>query len=164
MCVTLQHQYSTIFLFLVLGHSSIFVCHLYEYHFIDEEMKWDEARTYCREKHSDLATVHTMTGMERLKNSVHKHKDWAWIGLRCDPGQDNRTWQWSLPGVEYNETNTSWAPGEPNDYYGQTTENCVSIRKDGWHDYRCANKFHFICYDGKNICLIMLLCVFSISF
>lgn len=103
-----------------------------------------------------------MTDMKRLSDSTQEHKE-AWIGLRCNPGKENRRWHWSLPGVEYNETNTDWAHGEPNDNYGIYLENCVSINSDGWVDRCCDYKFNFICYNGKNICLIMLLCVFSIS-
>ncbi|KAI3375695.1 hypothetical protein L3Q82_004001 [Scortum barcoo] len=68
----------SLFLLIVMGHWSFFTCHLYEYHFITENKTWDEAQSYCRENHTDLATVFDMTDMKRLRDSTKNHDD-AWI-------------------------------------------------------------------------------------
>ncbi|KAG8005973.1 C-type mannose receptor 2, partial [Nibea albiflora] len=123
-----------------------FMCHLYEYHFIDEKKTWEEAQTYCKDKYTDLATVYDMTDMERLLKSTET-RDEAWTGLYNKPGE-NRTWHWSLPGLEYNDNETKWKPGEPNDI--GNPENCVSMNHNKlWIDYRCNNEHDFICYDEK---------------
>ncbi|XP_078020323.1 L-selectin-like [Epinephelus lanceolatus] len=99
----------SLFLLLLMGQCSFFMCHLHEYHFVKEKKNWTEAQQYCREHHTDLATVSNMTGMERLRDSAHD-QDGAWIGLynlsQSTAGEDNRMWHWSLPGVEFNVTNT----------------------------------------------------------
>uniref|UniRef100_A0A3Q1I8K0 C-type lectin domain-containing protein n=1 Tax=Anabas testudineus TaxID=64144 RepID=A0A3Q1I8K0_ANATE len=135
---------------LFVGQSFFFTCQLYVYHFIGENKTWDEAQQYCREKYTDLATVSNMTDMERLRKSTETLTD-AWIGLHSYPGKDNRTWYWSLPGLEFSETQTRWDSGEPNDK-GENNhlENCV-MKNQKWNDYCCYGKLKFICYDGKNV-------------
>lgn len=137
------------------------MCHLYEYHFIKGKKTWDEAQRYCRENYNDLATVHTMTDMKRLKNS-NNNKD-AWIRLRCNLEQSNIAWNWTQPGLKYNETNVKWSGNQPKET-GKICEDCVSIIDGRLYNLLCAKKCPFICYNGENICVIMLLCVFSISF
>ncbi|KAL7375180.1 hypothetical protein ABVT39_013275 [Epinephelus coioides] len=57
----------SLFLLLLMGQCSFFMCHLHEYHFVEEKKTWTEAQQYCREHHTDLATVSDMTDMERLQ-------------------------------------------------------------------------------------------------
>ncbi|XP_038132794.1 secretory phospholipase A2 receptor-like isoform X2 [Cyprinodon tularosa] len=118
------------------------VCQLYEYHYIRELKTWTEAQQYCRENHTDLATVSNMADMKRLLNNSAGNMNEAWIGL-YDQTDGDRTWYWSLPGVEFNETN--WKPGEPNDI---RTENCGIISNPlKWGDVSCNTRLHFICYN-----------------
>uniref|UniRef100_A0A668SRU3 C-type lectin domain-containing protein n=1 Tax=Oreochromis aureus TaxID=47969 RepID=A0A668SRU3_OREAU len=134
----------------VLGQCVFITCQLYEYHFIKEQMSWDEARAYCREKYTDLAKVFDLTDMRRLQDSAQNQTE-AWIGLYSEPGRDNRRWHWSLPGEEYTENKTCWGAGEPND--GAYPENCVRTR-DKWADYPCTSTYQFIYSwrwsDGSN--------------
>ncbi|XP_049425181.1 C-type mannose receptor 2-like [Epinephelus fuscoguttatus] len=137
----------SLFLLLLMGQCSFFMCHLHEYHFVEEKKNWTEAQQYCREHHTDLATVSDMTDMERLRDSA-QNQDGAWIGLYSTAGEDNRMWHWSLPGVEFNDTNTKWAPGEPDDI--DFPANCVCIRNNLWWDSHCSRHKHaFICYDER---------------
>ncbi|KAL7375592.1 hypothetical protein ABVT39_020434 [Epinephelus coioides] len=137
----------SLFLLLLMGQCSFFMCHLHEYHFVKEKKNWTEAQQYCREHHTDLATVSNMTDMERLRDSA-QNQDGAWIGLYSTAGEDNRMWHWSLPGVEFNDTNTKWAPGEPNNK--ESPENCVCIRNNLWLDSHCTRHWPaFICYDER---------------
>uniref|UniRef100_A0A3Q1JP35 C-type lectin domain-containing protein n=1 Tax=Anabas testudineus TaxID=64144 RepID=A0A3Q1JP35_ANATE len=118
-------------------------CHLYVYHFIGENKTWDEAQKYCREKYTDLATVSNMTDMERLRKSTETLTE-AWIGLHSYPENNNRRWYWSLPGLEFKETQTRWDSGEPNDVGGK--ENCLVMNNQKWSDFPCNDKHQFICY------------------
>ncbi|XP_043954170.1 C-type mannose receptor 2-like [Gambusia affinis] len=102
-------QWSLILLFL-MGQCCFIDCQLYQFHYIKEEKIWTEAQQYCREKHTDLATVTNMKDMERLKISAGGQSG-AWIGLISKP-EFNRTWYWSLTGVEFNENETNWKSGE----------------------------------------------------
>uniref|UniRef100_A0A3B3UXX1 C-type lectin domain-containing protein n=1 Tax=Poecilia latipinna TaxID=48699 RepID=A0A3B3UXX1_9TELE len=128
-------------------------CQLYEFHYINENKTWTEAQQYCREKHTDLVTVTNMTDMKRLINiSAGKMKE-AWIGL-YDETHGNRTWYWSLPGVEFDESETNWKTGEPNDGVGSKViyQNCVIVDKNlKWIDTDCQSSNHFLCYNDKVI-------------
>ncbi|XP_026018519.1 macrophage mannose receptor 1-like [Astatotilapia calliptera] len=133
-----------LFLHILMGQGCLFTCRLYEYHFIAENKSWSEAQTYCREKYTDLAKVFDMTDMSRLRNSTQNQGE-AWIGLNNNTG-GNRTWHWSLPGVEYIQNDSSW-----NQNGRQETEpgpgNC-GRKRDKLVDVSCDSTMWFICYDG----------------
>ncbi|XP_042368633.1 macrophage mannose receptor 1-like [Plectropomus leopardus] len=138
----------SLFVLVLMGQCCFFVCELYEYHFIEEKKTWEEARKYCRDHYTDLATVSNMTDMKRLNYSAQKGNG-AWIGLYNETDA-NRMWHWSLPGVEYNETEHNWADSEPNDK--KKPENCVRIDDDyEWEDAPCTTENKFICYDGLSV-------------
>ncbi|XP_038139518.1 C-type mannose receptor 2-like [Cyprinodon tularosa] len=131
-------------LFILMGQSCFINCQLYEFLYINKDMNWTEAQQYCREKHTDLATVSNMADMKRLLSTRAGDKREAWIGLK-DHG--NRTWYWSLPGVEFNERETNWNPGEPSDV-NNGNENCGYLNNDlRWIDTGCQHKYHFLCYN-----------------
>uniref|UniRef100_I3JRI2 C-type lectin domain-containing protein n=1 Tax=Oreochromis niloticus TaxID=8128 RepID=I3JRI2_ORENI len=136
------------FSLLLIAHFCVFItCQLYEYHFIKEEMSWDEARAYCRENYTDLAKVFDLTDMRRLQDSAQNQTE-AWIGLYSEPGRDNRTWHWSLPGEEYTENKSCWGDGEPND--SEYPENCV-MKSEKCVDVPYTHTYPFICYNDKLI-------------
>ncbi|XP_076738306.1 uncharacterized protein LOC143416707, partial [Maylandia zebra] len=138
----------SLYLLILMGQCCLFTCCLYEYHFIAENKSWSEAQKYCREKYTDLAKVFDMTDMSRLRNSAQNQGE-AWIGLNNNTG-GNRTWRWSLPGVEYIHNDSSW------NLDGRTgTEqpgNCGRKRYDNGDkklvDVSCDRTMWFICYDG----------------
>ncbi|XP_054914596.1 C-type mannose receptor 2-like [Poeciliopsis prolifica] len=138
---------------ILLGQCCVMDCQLYEFHYINENKTWTEAQQYCREKHTDLVTVTNMKDMKRLINISDGDIKEAWIGL-YDQTHGTRTWYWSLPGVEFDESETNWNLGEPNNL-GPEGENCGIIWKDGylffkWADLSCNEKHNFICYDENN--------------
>ncbi|XP_042073996.1 lithostathine-1-beta-like, partial [Haplochromis burtoni] len=68
------------------SHVYSFICYNEQnksLHFIDNEKKWREAQSYCRENHTDLAS-----GVEQLKEAVSTFKSSdetrSWIGLFRD--------------------------------------------------------------------------------
>ncbi|XP_040887292.1 macrophage mannose receptor 1-like [Toxotes jaculatrix] len=140
-----------VFLLILMGQCSVFTCSmLYEYHFNDETKTWAEAQSYCKEKYTDLATVYDMADMKKLIMANNGKE--AWIGL-YNENDSKRTWQWSLPGVEYKETEENWATGEPNNK--DAPENCVrmDIKEDKaqkWVDVPCSANNTFICYNATN--------------
>ncbi|XP_017165768.1 secretory phospholipase A2 receptor-like isoform X3 [Poecilia reticulata] len=138
-------QWSLILLFL-MGQCSFMDCQLFEYLYIKQNKNWTEAQQYCRKNHTDLVTVTNMKDMERLINISAGDKKEAWIGL-YDQTHGTRTWYWSLPGVEFNESETKWNEGEPND----ESENCVILSQNlNWIDQKCKNKKYFLCYDEND--------------
>ncbi|XP_043952846.1 C-type mannose receptor 2-like [Gambusia affinis] len=133
-----------LFLLVLLGKCCFMDCQFYQYLYINQNKNWTEAQQYCRQKHTDLATVTNMKDMERLNSISAGYQREAWIGL-YDQTNGIRKWYWSLPGVEFNESETKWNPGEPNDYQ---TENCGCISKDlKWNDISCNQEKYFLCYN-----------------
>uniref|UniRef100_A0A3B5L8H9 C-type lectin domain-containing protein n=1 Tax=Xiphophorus couchianus TaxID=32473 RepID=A0A3B5L8H9_9TELE len=117
------------------------------FHYINENKNWTEAQQYCREKHIDLATVTNMKDMERLNNILPGDWSGAWIGLYYQT-DGTRKWHWSDPGLEFNENETNWNQGEPNDATGW--QNCGYIWKSlKWGDLSCNDPRYFLCYDER---------------
>uniref|UniRef100_A0A673KTH0 C-type lectin domain-containing protein n=1 Tax=Sinocyclocheilus rhinocerous TaxID=307959 RepID=A0A673KTH0_9TELE len=105
---------------------------------------WENAQSYCRTHHIDLATVQTDEDWTSLKEAADEQQfyGFAWIGLF----NDIKTWRWS-----YNEESLvfeSWGLVQPDNYgYG---EECAAIYFDGtWHDFYCTDLRYFMCYDGE---------------
>ncbi|KAK9524923.1 hypothetical protein VZT92_017280 [Zoarces viviparus] len=138
----------SLFVLILMGQCSFCLCRLYEYRLVKKNKTWDEARTYCRDKYTDLAKVFDMTDMKRLNDSA-RNQDEAWIGLHNQSNVD-RTWLWSLPGVEFNDSETEWGDGEPTDKTSNQ-ENCVFLHNHSWIDSMCSNKLPFICYDETKL-------------
>ncbi|KAJ4948767.1 hypothetical protein JOQ06_020290 [Pogonophryne albipinna] len=91
-------------------------------------------------------TCHLYEDVERLTNSSQTTD--AWIGLRSISSTE-RSWHWSLPGVEFEESETEWGTGQPDN--GATEKNCVVIKGQQWNDHACMNEVEFICYNDKLI-------------
>uniref|UniRef100_A0A3B3DR81 C-type lectin domain-containing protein n=1 Tax=Oryzias melastigma TaxID=30732 RepID=A0A3B3DR81_ORYME len=145
----------SLFLIIFVGPGWCFMTNqLLQYHVIDESKSWDEAQEYCREEHSDLATVRSMADMERLSQDLRGRE--AWIGLYREAG-GSRMWQWSQPEVQFNESQSDWDPisKEPNDV---GKENCGAVRNTlKWADLSCNRTTPFICYDGENAQMPLLM-------
>uniref|UniRef100_A0A8C9XAC9 C-type lectin domain-containing protein n=1 Tax=Sander lucioperca TaxID=283035 RepID=A0A8C9XAC9_SANLU len=142
---------------LLSGQCSSIGGQLCDYHFIGENMTWKEAKDYCKGNHTDLATVSNQTDMKRLHDSATakfpQYQGGAWIGLQ--ENTPNIVWHWSLPGVEFNETESEseWSPGQPDNKgcVNSRRDNCVRMNDGTWHDDSCSKLYNFICYDGENM-------------
>ncbi|XP_078101240.1 C-type mannose receptor 2-like [Sander vitreus] len=132
---------------LLSGQCSSIGGQLYDYYFIGENMTWKDAQKYCRTHHTDLATVSNQTDMLRLLNSTTaQYQAGAWIGLQ-ENTPNNSVWRWSQSGVEFNESESEWSQGQPDN--GDNQENCVMMTVGTWDDDSCTKRYNFICYDEK---------------
>ncbi|KAK0138497.1 Macrophage mannose receptor 1 [Merluccius polli] len=106
-----------------------------DYHYINMNKSWQDAQSYCREHHSDLATISNMRDNNRtLESKTNSAEKYVWIGLNYTQG----AWRWSDSS---NASFNNWKNGEPN-----RNNNCVEMLSDGrWNDGGCHHKRHFIC-------------------
>uniref|UniRef100_A0A3P9N558 C-type lectin domain-containing protein n=1 Tax=Poecilia reticulata TaxID=8081 RepID=A0A3P9N558_POERE len=108
--------------------------------FINQTMSWAEAQSHCRQHHTDLASVRTMSENEQIKGLVQSAGELqAWIGLY------RLSWMW-VDGS--NSSFRHWRASEPNG----SEENCAAaVHADGgrWEDWPCSWKMPFFCSAGK---------------
>ncbi|XP_059188290.1 lectin-like isoform X2 [Centropristis striata] len=101
-------------------------------------MSWTEAQSYCREHHTDLASVRNQAENQKVQELVPGV--WAvWIGLFRD------SWKWSDGS---SSSFRYWKSGQPDNYGGK--EDCAAAdfsSSGGWRDRKCDQKFPFICYS-----------------
>uniref|UniRef100_A0A667ZXK4 C-type lectin domain-containing protein n=1 Tax=Myripristis murdjan TaxID=586833 RepID=A0A667ZXK4_9TELE len=99
-------------------------CFPRQYHLVEEEKTWREARTHCRQHHKDLATVASKEEVDTLNDVLTKHDhDDVWIGL-------HRRWRWM------------WKEGQPDNY---RNKNCTVLKDEKWWDYHCNYKLFTLC-------------------
>ncbi|XP_046698571.1 macrophage mannose receptor 1-like [Silurus meridionalis] len=82
------------------------------YVFISTNVTWSDALTYCRQNHTDLASVRSSAENSILKSLAVNGG--SWFGLFRD------TWKWS---DQTNFSSVPWLAGEPNNLL--KVENCV---------------------------------------
>uniref|UniRef100_A0A671YPN2 C-type lectin domain-containing protein n=1 Tax=Sparus aurata TaxID=8175 RepID=A0A671YPN2_SPAAU len=93
---------------------------------ITTSMNWTEAQSYCREHHTDLASVRNTAENQKVNDTVPAGHV-AWIGLFRD------SWKWSDGS---SSSFKDWAPGEPEG--GNQACVVVYLRSDGtWRDNPC---------------------------
>ncbi|XP_054912878.1 C-type mannose receptor 2-like [Poeciliopsis prolifica] len=115
----------------VQGHDASFVL-------LDQKMSWSAAQSFCRQHHSDMASVRSSAELQHMKGLVQSSGEKAvWIGLH------RNTWLWADGS---NVTFSHWRPTEPNG----SAENCAAAALgDGgvWEDLGCSTLMPFFCYD-----------------
>uniref|UniRef100_A0A8K9UT21 C-type lectin domain-containing protein n=1 Tax=Oncorhynchus mykiss TaxID=8022 RepID=A0A8K9UT21_ONCMY len=129
----------SLFLLFFSGLSILPSCLSHQFHFVNINKTWTEAQSYCRQNHTDLASIDDLADMNRLKNTVNAEllTEPAWIGLY------NTSWRWSLEDTELG-TVGFWEKGQPDN--GNNNESCVWMRNWLWHDANCGKRHHFVCY------------------
>ncbi len=112
---------------------------------VKEEKNWTDAQKYCREKHTDLASVRNESENNQIQTITEKPNphNKAWIGLY-------RFWAWS---DNSNFTFTHWMSGKPNSKAKQDSICTSTGMSDGgrWTDELCSELHPFVCYDGEYI-------------
>ncbi|KAG9330998.1 hypothetical protein JZ751_021287 [Albula glossodonta] len=110
------------------------------YILITELKTWREAQSYCREHHTDLASVRNQAENKEILQTAGGQD--VLIGLfRGEP------WEWS---DQSSSSYRNWYTGEPDNAEG--TENCavVSAADAGrWKDLKCNEAKPFICYEDN---------------
>uniref|UniRef100_A0A3B5A657 C-type lectin domain-containing protein n=1 Tax=Stegastes partitus TaxID=144197 RepID=A0A3B5A657_9TELE len=137
-------------------------CRPHRYHFIRTATTWLKAQMYCRELHTDLATVYDIEDMNRVVNTAQDatggFKDRAWIGL-----YENLTnWRWSRSDQrrgpfsdEEGDDFRGWDVSQPDNFLGD--EMCVNMGSaGGWEDSPCFLQNPFICYNGLRCGFILM--------
>ncbi|XP_073786923.1 C-type mannose receptor 2-like [Danio rerio] len=115
------------------------------YHYINLQMSWSDAQSYCRGNFTDLATVDTMDDVNRLIHSVDAgYSGSVWIGLKS--GTEKR-WSWS--NGENSSQYFNWDSGMPND-----DGYCVATSSGRWTDMACSYKRYFVCYKNTTYYMI----------
>ncbi|XDV19499.1 hypothetical protein PO909_024964 [Leuciscus waleckii] len=106
-------------------------------------MSWSDAQTYCRQKHTDLATIDDQAEIAELLTFPNFIYEYMWIGLYRKTATS--PWIWS---DQSKSEFRFWRSGQPNNYGGNQL--CVHIYPDGsWNDWDCLDKMAFICYEIK---------------
>ncbi|KAL7880286.1 hypothetical protein SRHO_G00025400 [Serrasalmus rhombeus] len=98
-------------------------------------MNASDARQYCRQYHTDLASIRNAIENQQILNLTAGQA--VWIGLY-------RTRLWS---DQSNSTYENWLTGEPNNLGG--TEHCTTVWmyfSGQWNDSPCNFAYPFICY------------------
>lgn len=107
-----------------------------KYVFINKLMSWQDAQTYCRFNHTDLAPVSNAKDMEEIKFLTSETE--FWIGLERDQANRSR-WKWSGGGEV---TIFFWEKDQPDDHemYGM-------IKNYKWHDVTDGER-GFLCFSA----------------
>uniref|UniRef100_A0A8C6WHQ0 C-type lectin domain-containing protein n=1 Tax=Neogobius melanostomus TaxID=47308 RepID=A0A8C6WHQ0_9GOBI len=109
-----------------------------QYTYISTSKSWEDARSYCRQHHTDLAMIKDKSENTAVA-AVLVTNQWAWIGLYRQP------WRWS-DGSDSQFTN--WGSGQPNNYAGN--QHCVwEDNNHKWNDKPCSEKKKFVCHRGE---------------
>ncbi|XP_046699143.1 macrophage mannose receptor 1-like [Silurus meridionalis] len=102
------------------------------YIFINMQLTWSDAQSYCRPHHTDLASVRNSA-----ENSIVKSlsvSGGSWFGLFRD------TWKWS---DQTNFNSIPWLAGQPDNSLKQ--ENCVLFLNGVTADVLCSKIIPFFC-------------------
>ncbi len=115
------------------------------YVFINEQKRWSEAQTFCRQQHTDLVSVRNPDENQLIQALVPKGT-LVFIGLFKD------VFRWS---DNSSSSFRRWSVGEP-DGSGACVEQRLSDTNT-WADQNCAETRPFICQDGELfLCQILI--------
>ncbi|XP_039878707.1 macrophage mannose receptor 1-like [Simochromis diagramma] len=134
-----------------------------QYHFVYDWKNWTDAQSYCRERHTDLATIENMEDVRILQSMADSSKmnygqypNRAWIGLY----DDMNSWRWSMSNTDLYKNSVAfrnWEPGQPDNRMSK--EHCTGLRWTGsWTDENCNNTFKALCSDirGLNVTFVFI--------
>ncbi|XP_068999106.1 C-type mannose receptor 2-like isoform X1 [Embiotoca jacksoni] len=112
-----------------------------DFHLINLSRTYTEAKSFCREVYTDLATVHNSADMNNLINLVPATVSRAWIGLEVE---DVWLWHWSWSDQTTDFFN--WKAGEPQ---SENQDACAAMNQHGeWFESDCGTKRSFVCHGN----------------
>uniref|UniRef100_A0A671YZR9 C-type lectin domain-containing protein n=1 Tax=Sparus aurata TaxID=8175 RepID=A0A671YZR9_SPAAU len=101
-------------------------------------MTWTEAQSYCREHHTDLASVRNTAENQKVMDLLSAGQK-AWIGLFRD------SWKWSDGSIL---SFRHWNEGQPDNTGGKDACVAGNLRNSGaWMDVSCDLIKPFVCYS-----------------
>ncbi|XP_063042976.1 macrophage mannose receptor 1-like [Engraulis encrasicolus] len=113
------------------------------YVLVEEGKNWTDAQRYCRENHTDLASVRNQTENDKIKDLITGGNDsYPWIGLFRD------AWEWSDGS---SSSFRHWASTEPNFGSNKSTFRARMKSSGLWNDVGEQHEANFICYEDKYI-------------
>ncbi|KAK2811155.1 hypothetical protein Q5P01_000276 [Channa striata] len=140
-----------VILLAVLYLSGCFICSMcifHQYHFVNVSMNWDQARNYCRQNYTDLATTENSEELNQLISTVSSagYSSQVWIGLYISYSDQ---WTTSI-GTDY----LNWVNQARNDplfvYYV-----CYGTSKTSYYlDENCSVKHPFVCLTGSQMVFV----------
>ncbi|XP_017316419.1 macrophage mannose receptor 1 [Ictalurus punctatus] len=96
---------------------------------------WLDSQAYCRQHHTDLATVMTESDVSLLGQLLPPLNIISgWVGLT------RNTWEWS---DRSNASYLPWLSGQPDNL--NTWENCATATAGLLSDEQCTNEYYFTC-------------------
>uniref|UniRef100_A0A3Q3AKN6 C-type lectin domain-containing protein n=1 Tax=Kryptolebias marmoratus TaxID=37003 RepID=A0A3Q3AKN6_KRYMA len=104
--------------------------------FIDQLMTWLDAQMYCREHHTDLASIRSLAENEKIR-TLKPAGLYVWFGLYKD------AWKWS-DGPLFIYQHWKYAPSG-------RLKKCAAAdfgSSGFWTDWQCDQKKAFICHHG----------------
>uniref|UniRef100_A0A667WCD6 C-type lectin domain-containing protein n=1 Tax=Myripristis murdjan TaxID=586833 RepID=A0A667WCD6_9TELE len=108
------------------------------YTFINEHLSWKDAQAYCREHHTDLATIETAQESHEVVSK--KPAGSIWFGLyRVAWSWSDRSWSAFRP----------WSSGQPDNFGLRQHCAAVSLHNALYYDKNCQIKLPFFCHGGK---------------
>ncbi|XP_077577770.1 putative C-type lectin domain family 20 member A [Stigmatopora nigra] len=139
---------------------------------VRERANWEEALDHCRERHSDLASVTSLTEMLLIHRELEKNlsTEYTWLGLRFFPvgwrwvdKEDLKYEVWSrherpmCPAARHRCAALKvmgWTPNATNIDGFPGTNNTVSAlvgkadvwEESMWEAYDCEQRNYFVCY------------------
>ncbi|XP_056318546.1 macrophage mannose receptor 1-like [Danio aesculapii] len=111
--------------------------------FVNQNMNWTDAQSYCRQNYIDLVSVRNQNENQQLEKFIKDSRAFGsevWIGLFRDP------WQWS---DQSNSSFRYWAA----DFKDFAYSAAIQPNKQGqWGDYSSNyHQFPFVCHEDKLI-------------
>uniref|UniRef100_A0A3Q3ALP0 C-type lectin domain-containing protein n=1 Tax=Kryptolebias marmoratus TaxID=37003 RepID=A0A3Q3ALP0_KRYMA len=127
--------------FLFLGLCSC----LCQYILVNEQKNWNDAKKYCQEKYTDLATMDSMEDIDELFAAAGSFRGTVWIGLY--DLDELSSWKWSAPnGFKQGSYFAKWN-SKQSIYSRDLWELCGAQLDDTWFEFHCNVSQPFVCYN-----------------
>ncbi|XP_014822715.1 PREDICTED: macrophage mannose receptor 1-like isoform X2 [Poecilia mexicana] len=103
-----------------------------------KKMKYDDARSYCRNMNIDVATVYNLAEVNIMLSLVLPTGSNIWIGLEVGD-----LWIWHWTGSDQGTSFLNWDTGEPQD---NEQKACAVMNQNGkWLGNDCGTPESFVC-------------------
>lgn len=116
-----------------------------KYHYVDTELSWWDARTHCKAKFANLATVKKQEDADGLLRALASTGSYAWIGLH----DDLTKWWWTMKNISFNN-HKDYSNWEMEKINISSRDRCILMKTSGtWQDRSCEEEQLLVCYDGR---------------